>query len=44
MIDLKYLQNNLEEASAKLQKKGVETTTLENLQNLLKHSKRAMLS
>jgi len=36
MIDLKYLQNNLEEASAKLQKKGVETTTLENLQVLFK--------
>jgi len=36
MIDLKYLQNNLEEASAKLQKKGVETATLENLQNLFK--------
>ena len=34
MIDLKYLQNNFEEASAKLQKKGVETTTLTKLQEL----------
>ncbi len=34
MIDLKYLQNNFEEASAKLQKKGVETATLEKLQIL----------
>lgn len=34
MIDLKYLQNNFEEASASLQKKGVETATLENLQIL----------
>ena len=34
MIDLKYLQNNFEEASTKLQKKGVETTTLENLKTL----------
>ncbi len=34
MIDLKYLQNNFDEASAKLQKKGVETATLENLQTL----------
>jgi len=32
MIDLKYLQNNFEEASAKLQKKGVETATLTKLQ------------
>lgn len=31
MIDLKYLQNNFEEASTKLQKKGVETATLEHL-------------
>jgi len=34
MIDLKYLQNNFEEASTKLQKKGVDTATLENLQTL----------
>ena len=34
MIDLKYLQNNFDEASAKLQKKGVESATLENLQRL----------
>jgi len=34
MIDLKYLQNNFEEASAKLQKKGVETATLTQLQEL----------
>jgi len=34
MIDLKYLQNNFEEASAKLKKKGVETATLTKLQIL----------
>jgi len=34
MIDLKYLQNNFEEASTKLQKKGVETDTLTKLQTL----------
>jgi len=34
MIDLKYLQNNFDEASSKLQKKGVDTETLQNLQNL----------
>jgi seryl-tRNA synthetase len=34
MIDLKYLQNNFDEASTKLQKKGVESATLENLQSL----------
>lgn len=34
MIDLKYLQNNFDEASAKLQKKGVETATLTKLQAL----------
>ncbi len=32
MIDLKYLQKNFDEASAKLLKKGVDTATLENLQ------------
>ena len=34
MIDLKYLQNNFEEASIKLQKKGVDTATLESLKEL----------
>jgi seryl-tRNA synthetase len=34
MIDLKYLQNNFDEASAKLLKKGVDASTLENLKNL----------
>jgi len=34
MIDLKYLQNNFDEASTKLQKKGVDTTTLQHLQEL----------
>lgn len=34
MIDLKYFQNNFDEASAKLQKKGVESTMLENLHTL----------
>jgi len=34
MIDLKYLQNNFEEASSKLQKKGVETAILTKLQSL----------
>ncbi len=34
MIDLKYLQNNFDEASAKLQKKGVDNSTLERLQAL----------
>jgi len=45
MIDLKYLQNNFEEASAKLQKKGVDTTTLTKLQTLfqiLKESNAAL--
>jgi len=41
MIDLKYLQNNFEEASAKLQKKGVDTATLENLQILFAALKEA---
>ena len=41
MIDLKYLQNNFDEASTKLQKKGVETTTLENLQTLFTSLKRS---
>jgi len=34
MIDLKYLQKNFEEASAKLVKKGVDTETLEKLKEL----------
>jgi len=41
MIDLKYLQNNFDEASAKLQKKGVEAATLENLQTLFSALKEA---
>ncbi|MDM5271280.1 serine--tRNA ligase [Sulfurovum sp. zt1-1] len=41
MIDLKYLQNNFEEASTKLQKKGVESETLENLQSLFVQLKEA---
>ncbi|MDY0403011.1 serine--tRNA ligase [Sulfurovum sp.] len=41
MIDLKYLQNNFEEASARLQKKGVEGETLENLQSLFIRLKEA---
>jgi len=41
MIDLKYLQNNFDEASTKLQKKGVDTATLENLQTLFKSLKEA---
>jgi len=34
MIDLKYLQKNFNEASAKLLKKGVDQNTLENLRGL----------
>ena len=34
MIDLKYLQKNFDEASAKLVKKGVDAETLENLKEL----------
>ena len=34
MIDLKYLQKNFDEASAKLVKKGVDGATLENLKEL----------
>jgi len=41
MIDLKYLQNNFEEASAKLQKKGVDAATLESLQTLFSSLKEA---
>jgi seryl-tRNA synthetase len=41
MIDLKYLQSHFDEASAKLQKKGVDTETLQNLQNLFASLKKA---
>ena len=41
MIDLKYLQKNFDEASAKLVKKGVDTYTLENLQQLFSTLKEA---
>jgi seryl-tRNA synthetase len=41
MIDLKYLQNNFDEASKKLQKKGVDTVTLKNLQILFTSLKEA---
>jgi len=47
MIDLKYLQNNFAEASAKLQKKGVDVDTLTNLKKLfetLKESNRQLES
>ena len=41
MIDLKYLQKNFEEASAKLVKKGVDTKTLETLKELFSTLKEA---
>lgn len=41
MIDLKYLQKNFEEASAKLVKKGVDTATLEKLHELFTTLKEA---
>ena len=41
MIDLKYLQNNFDEASIKLQKKGVDATILKNLQTLFTSLKEA---
>jgi len=41
MIDLKYLQNNFDEAAAKLQKKGVDSDTLKNLQTLFTSLKEA---
>ncbi len=34
MIDLKYLQNNFDEASMKLQKKGVDADTLKTLKDM----------
>jgi len=41
MIDLKYLQNNFDEASAKLQKKGIDTANPEKLKSLFKSLKEA---
>jgi len=41
MIDLKYLQKNFDEASAKLLKKGVDTKTLEELKELFSTLKEA---
>ena len=41
MIDLKYLQNNFYEASSKLQKKGVDAETLQDLQHLFEILKKA---
>jgi len=41
MIDLKYLQKNFDEASAKLLKKGVDTQTLETLKELFSTLKEA---
>ncbi len=41
MIDLKYLKNNFDEVSAKLQKRGVNTSTLENFRNLFTSLKEA---
>jgi seryl-tRNA synthetase len=41
MIDLKYLQKNFDEASAKLLKKGVDTQTLEALKELFSTLKEA---
>jgi len=41
MIDLKYIQNHYEEAAAKLQKKGVDTQTLETLKTLFAQLKEA---
>ena len=41
MIDLKYLQKNFDEASAKLIKKGVDELTLENLKELFETLKSA---
>ena len=41
MIDLKYLQSHFDEASQKLQKKGVETQTLKKLQTLFMALKQA---
>ncbi|HIM94921.1 MAG TPA: serine--tRNA ligase [Campylobacterales bacterium] len=44
MIDLKYLQKNFDEASAKLTKKGVESEIIENLKTLFANLKEANFS
>ena len=44
MIDLKYLQNSFDEASSRLQKKGVDSSTLENLKKLFSTLKEANAS
>ena len=44
MIDLKYLQNNFDEASSRLQKKGVDNSTLEKLKTLFSSLKEANAS
>jgi len=44
MIDLKYLQKNFDEASAKLTKKGVEGEIIENLKTLFANLKEANFS
>jgi len=44
MIDLKYLQKNFDEASAKLIKKGVESEIIENLKTLFANLKEANVS
>jgi len=41
MIDLKYIQKNFDEASAKLQKKGVDPETLTKLEKLFSELKEA---
>jgi len=41
MIDLKYLQNNFDEASARLQKKGVDSTILQELKKQFEALKEA---
>jgi len=44
MIDLKYLQNNFDEATANLQKKGVDSDTLSKLKELFGSLKSANLA
>jgi len=44
MIDLKYLQNSFDEASSRLQKKGVDNSTLEKLKTLFLSLKEANAS
>ena len=41
MIDIKYIQNNFEEASQKLMKKGVDASTLESIKTLFASLKQA---